>query len=274
MVWKKPDFGGTTQQKLNVAKVGVVSFYKAAVGTPFDAALSWLFMGRAKAGTDKTDFSRKFYDLMTGVPETTKESFVIGIEGKTEITLIEPTSDVYSMAVGNTQKFPSFVTTNVPVAVADVTLAGSTTKVVHGTAVAGFAIGDEIEINDAGVKRYTRIIAIDPIAETYDVYPVLSGAPAAGAAIKVIQQWEFGMGGSLVEHFSMRFITDYTDGSQSVVWVNEARSDGLKPSKEDGKKEISFAMTFTLFGYSDAAYTGPIVAKQYLLTKAAAIIPD
>lgn len=265
-----PDIGGLTQPKVRPAKAGPIDAFRAPVGTAYDAALSWTYLGRIKAGTYKNDFSRKFYDLMTGVPETIKESFVIGIEAKVDFNLIEPTSIAYETVVGNGTKFPMYGAVPLTSAVA----AGTTDNTIVVASTANFTTDMELEITSSGTKYYTYVIGI-PDATTLFVYPQLPITPAVADVIKEVQGNEFGMGGSTAAHWAFRFVfTDVNTGSQIITWVNESRADGVKEDFADGKKEMEIPVTLTMFGKSFPGYTGPLVAKKYILTKKMALVYD
>lgn len=267
-----PDYGKGTQAALRAARAGTVDLFKAPRYTAYTATIgqigSWLPLGRIAAGSYKNDFSRKFYDLATGVPSTVKESFVTGVEGKLEFDLIEPTALAYELANGGQAGIPMFIGS--PVATTAVT---GTLAVDQFTVDAGdgalFAEGDEIEVNLSTGKEYTFITNI--ATDTLDVYPKLSAAPANTNAVKRVDGWEEGMGGSVVTRVALMAVFHAQDGHQIVTWVREARSEGVKDDFADGQKEMKVPVAFNAFGYTDASFTGPIVAKKYLLTPAMAL---
>lgn len=263
MPWTMPDFGKLGQQDWQPAKLGPTDLFKAPKGTAFDAVNKWVYLGRLKPGSYKNNFKRQFYDLVTGVPETAKETFVIGIEGTMEASLIEMTSEAYLIASGNNKRTPMFGT----VPVTDPVVAGSTTDTVKMTDGTKFPIGTEIEVPlPGGILAYTFVIGNAAPNDLY-VYPKLSAAPAAAATVKKVRGWRFKMGGVTVDRHALRAVANFTDGFQLVTHAGDVRSDGVAEDFKDNKTEVEIPLMFTLFGVTDpdADVTGPIVATKYIL---------
>lgn len=268
MAYSQPDFGKLTQAALNPARLGTVDLFKATKGTAYDTALAWTYLGRVKAGTFKNDFTRKFFDVMTGIPETMKESFVTGVDGKMEFTLIEPTIDAYLLASGNATRIPMFGGSPLTTTAATGTLTTTQMSVASAT---GFAVGDMIEITRGATKMYTYITAINGVI--FDMYPKLSVAAQNSDNVKKVRGWETGMGGSSVERIALRAVFHATDGNQIVTWAKDARSMGVKDEFGD-KTIVEIPLSFECFGFTDANFTGPILAKKYLLTPDLALTYD
>ena len=277
MVWTQPDFGKLTQAAYTPSKLGCVDVFLAPRMTVYTANIgkngSWLYLGRILAGTFKNDFTPKFYDVMTGVPSTMKETYIVGINGKIDFTLQEPTGLVYSLATQHGIRIQGYRTTS-PVATTMGTPGSNPTKTLVLTASTGMNVGDEIEVVINGVSEFTICQAVNS-GTSIDVYPLLSTAPVATNPVKVVDSWEFAMGTAVIKHNAVMSVFTATDGSQIITWIGDCRSEGVKDDFADGTKEMNVPITLDAFGFTDVggnwAANGPIVAKKYILKPQAAM---
>lgn len=272
MVWTAPDFGKQTQAALRPARVGVTDCFLAPENTVYTADAGkigkWLYLGRLEPGSYKNDFTRDFFDVKTGVPETTKESFVTALNGSVEFNLIEPTAKAYELANGGIAPVALFDTAPVSTTVAAGTITNGTIPL---TSVTGLSVGDELEVDLSTGKEYTFITAIN--GTDVDVFPVLSAAPAATDDVKRVDGWDQPIGGSAITKYAFRSVFWTTENTALVTWLKSCRAGGIKDDFKDNKSNMIVPVTLMPFGYTDSALpagSGPVLGKKLILGSALA----
>lgn len=262
MAYSLPQFGKLGQAALRPTVLGTVDVFQAPKGTEYNHPTAWVYLGRIYAGSFKNDFTRKFFDVVTGIPETTKESFVTEIEAKVEFELMEPTTMAYLLASGNGTRICGYgASTTVKAATTECTI-----EDVEVTSATGFAVGDEIEVaNAAGTtKEYSFITQID--GDVFRVFPRLTRAPIPTDTVKRVTMNNLAAGESDVEKVAIRAIAYNTDGTQIVTHIKEARvSSGLKDDHKD-KALTTLPISLDCFAVYDSNLAGYYVAKKYILT--------
>lgn len=268
--------GGLTQEAYYKALVGTVSLFWAPRLTAWDTANAWNWLGRLAPNAYKADTGRTIYDLVSGIPKTPKESFVIEVKGTVEATFREISTDVALIANGNGYREAMMTVNGVgPIATTIDAAPAPTAEQIDLTNAAGFAVDDDIEVEFAdGTKRYTRIIAL--AGTLADVFPRFPAAPAAGDDVRKVQAWHFIDGGVDIQRIALMAIFQAAGNTQVVSHFADARSEGFAPDfkHEDGTEAVVPVM-FKLFGRHNATVGGPIVAEKYIIRNPAAFIdPD
>lgn len=149
MAYQMPNYGKLGQAVLLSARLGVTDVFKAPKGTAYDHPTAWTYLGRIAPGSYKNDFTRKYFDVVTGVPETVKESFVSEVEGKVEFDLIEPTTVGYLLAAGNEKRVPAYGTS-----VNVVNDKRNSIEDIYLASTYGLTDGDEVEVEHTATRFY------------------------------------------------------------------------------------------------------------------------
>lgn len=249
-------------------KAGTVTVFEAPTGTSaLSGGNAWREVGVLEPGSIQTDFPKEIHEVKTGIPETTKASFVVGLEGKLNFELIEYTGRAVTIANGGEEATALYGTTPV----STTTTASSTNRVVNLTAVTNLAVGDEIEVAIGSGVETAFITEINSLAVT--VYPQFSTAPTTGATVKKVFGYKQAIGGVNLRRKSYLVVFDATDGSQAVIHIPEARAGaGLKPAMPH-KQHAKLPVELMAYGVVDNTLTpaAPVVAYHYLLQPGATI---
>lgn len=189
---------GVTQPVLTRGniKVGVVDFYEAPVGTPFDANDGrWKNLGVLEPGSFKFDPKPDLYFFESGVPSTTKAAFIIGIKGEADLVFTEYTMNAVRAITGQREPSRYYESLNITMAAKPNGQNYDGYSVwVQGSDKSKLMVGDQIRVPTASLLDFgegvgiesTIITKIEAVAGDANklkltVYPKLNADPVTSA---------------------------------------------------------------------------------------------
>jgi len=226
----------------DAARIGVVDFEIAAVGTAYNAANGWRRVGTLEPGSYKPDLGREKYHLEVGLPKTPVKGFVVGQKGTIGMNVLEYTAKGIEVANGGNSLTR---TTGTSTTVAAGTISKTSFPV---ASAAGLAVGTWIAItlSAIGITEDRKITAINGTTITVDELPA---TPVATDVVAPITGWSMAGGGTKIVQYAGRMIFTDTYGDQAVRYFPLIEPTGkLAEDFGDGTKVVMLPLEFDVYG--------------------------
>lgn len=228
--------------RVGVVDLELAPFNPAAIAA-HNADSKFERVGTLVPGSAQPEFTREWFELMRGLPQTAIKSMIIGQEGTFPAELDEYTAKAIEIANGGASMIRTTTSATT------VSAAPPPTKQVFTVAAIGtIAVNDWVAVTIASVGKTfdAKVKSIAGSAITlYDPLPV---APVSTDAVAKVTAWQQPIGGVETKEYTARLVFTDTAGDKAILHMPKVMSRGRLAPGWNANEQAIIPLEFKVYG--------------------------